>query len=88
MVELVDTLVLGTSAARREGSSPFSPTKKVLKSELRRKCAVFSLVARSANQGFFRGGEIFGAAAGCAFLDFRPPLVVFAILELDTIKAE
>lgn len=26
MVELVDTLVLGTSAARREGSSPFIPT--------------------------------------------------------------
>lgn len=27
VVELVDTLVLGTSAARREGSSPFSRTK-------------------------------------------------------------
>ena len=26
VVELVDTLVLGTSVARREGSSPFSPT--------------------------------------------------------------
>ena len=26
MVELVDTLVLGTSAARREGSSPFLGT--------------------------------------------------------------
>ena len=26
VVELVDTLVLGTSAARREGSSPFSRT--------------------------------------------------------------
>ena len=24
---MVDTLVLGTSVARREGSSPFSPTK-------------------------------------------------------------
>ena len=27
VVELVDTLVLGTSASRREGSSPFSRTK-------------------------------------------------------------
>ncbi len=26
-MELVDTLVLGTSVARREGSSPFSPTR-------------------------------------------------------------
>lgn len=26
-MELVDTLVLGTSAARREGSSPFAPTR-------------------------------------------------------------
>ena len=26
VVELVDTLVLGTSASRREGSSPFIPT--------------------------------------------------------------
>ena len=26
MVELVDTLALGASAARREGSSPFIPT--------------------------------------------------------------
>ena len=31
MVELVDTLVLGTSAARREGSSPFIPTKIIMK---------------------------------------------------------
>jgi hypothetical protein len=28
VVELVDTLVLGTSAVRREGSSPFIPTKE------------------------------------------------------------
>ena len=28
MVELVDTLDLGSSAARFEGSSPFRPTKK------------------------------------------------------------
>jgi hypothetical protein len=28
MVELVDTLALGASAARREGSSPFPPTKR------------------------------------------------------------
>jgi hypothetical protein len=28
VVELVDTLVLGTSAARREGSSPFIPTNQ------------------------------------------------------------
>ena len=27
VVELVDTLVLGTSEVTREGSSPFSPTK-------------------------------------------------------------
>jgi hypothetical protein len=27
VVELVDTLALGASAARREGSSPFIPTK-------------------------------------------------------------
>ena len=31
VVELVDTLVLGTSASRREGSSPFSRTKKLYK---------------------------------------------------------
>ncbi len=30
VVELVDTLVLGTSAARREGSSPFSPTIEMI----------------------------------------------------------
>ncbi len=30
VVELVDTLVLGTSASRREGSSPFSRTKTLL----------------------------------------------------------
>ena len=28
VVELVDTLALGASAARREGSSPFSRTKE------------------------------------------------------------
>ena len=31
MAELVDALVLGTSIERCEGSSPFSPTKKVIK---------------------------------------------------------
>ena len=30
VVELVDTLALGASAARREGSSPFSRTKRRL----------------------------------------------------------
>ena len=30
MAELVDALVLGTSIERCEGSSPFSPTKKVI----------------------------------------------------------
>lgn len=30
VVELVDTLVLGTSAVRREGSSPFIRTKTCL----------------------------------------------------------
>ena len=29
VVELVDTLVLGTSANRREGSSPFRGTKQL-----------------------------------------------------------
>jgi hypothetical protein len=29
VVELVDTLALGASAARREGSSPFIPTTQV-----------------------------------------------------------
>ena len=29
MAELVDALVLGTSIARCEGSSPFSPTNKL-----------------------------------------------------------
>ena len=31
MAELVDALVLGTSIARCEGSSPFSPTNKLKK---------------------------------------------------------
>ena len=30
VVELVDTLVLGTSAERREGSSPFIRTRKYI----------------------------------------------------------
>ena len=32
--------------------------------------AAFSLASRSECQGFLRGGEIAGAAVGCAFLDF------------------
>jgi hypothetical protein len=45
-------------------------TKIGQKSELRRTSAVFSLVLRSKNQMFSEGGETFGAAVGCAFLDF------------------
>ena len=52
------------------GSSPATPAKTRLISELWRECAAFSLASRSECQGFFRGGEIFGAAVGCAFLDF------------------
>ena len=33
VVELVDTPALGAGAARREGSSPFSPTKKTFSLE-------------------------------------------------------
>lgn len=54
----------------------YKDTKIGEKSELRRTSAVFSLVARSANQMFFRGGEISGTAVGCAFL---PPLGGFLV---------
>ena len=53
------------------GSNPDRGSKLEEMRKLSPEWAVFSLVARSANQGFFRGGETFWAAVGCAFL---PPL--------------
>lgn len=53
---MVDTLVLGASAARHGGSSPLSRTKKDEERKSWRESAAFSLAARSARQGFFRGG--------------------------------
>ena len=41
VVELVDTLVLGTSASRREGSSPFSRTMKLYRSRSKYEWSVF-----------------------------------------------
>ncbi len=45
VVELVDTLDLGSSAARRGGSTPFIRTKKQL-----RRVAFFILLKRSCNR--------------------------------------
>ena len=55
VVKLVYTLVSGTSAAMRGGSSPLCGTINDELRKLWRECAAFSLVARSANQRFFRG---------------------------------
>jgi len=36
----------------------------------------------------FSWGKAIGAAVGCAFLVFRPPLTVFGIMQVDTIQSE
>ena len=55
MVELVDTLALGASAARRGGSSPLSRTKLTKELESSPDRTAFSLVLRSKNQRFSWG---------------------------------
>ena len=81
---MVDTLVLGASAARHEGSSPFIRTTEKLFSELPPVRAVFSRVLHSKTQ-MFLGGETVWAAAGCAFLVFsRHWRFLFGTIELHT----
>ena len=55
MVELVDTLVLGTSAARHGGSSPSTPTKS--KNQLVRYFDLVNLVVWDEKVGGATGAE-------------------------------
>ena len=75
MVELVDTLVLGTSAVRREGSSPLIRTKNELFGKFERIQRSFSLVLRSKNQ-MFSGGRKRFRACGARFFVLQSPLAV------------
>jgi hypothetical protein len=54
VVELVDTLALGASAARREGSSPFIPTKN---ETLSQEAGLFVFHAVSLESGTKREGS-------------------------------
>ena len=73
-----------TSKLMVVGSIPTRGTKHELFGKLRRESAVFSLVARSANQ-MLLGGETFWAAVGCAFLVFsRLRRFLFGTIKVDT----